>query len=193
MATLYNFLLFSSLCLISIATISESARQFQVGGPAGWTQPTGKENETYNQWAAKHRFHVGDSLYFKYMNDSVLVVDEDDYNRCGSSKPIAKYEDGKTVIELDRYGFFFFISGVGGHCKSGQKLIVWVMAHHPISQVPAPAPSAGGGGSGSGSGSGSGEPPSSSSSSSSSPIKVTIAAASFAPVLGVMMVISFFL
>ncbi|RWR98126.1 early nodulin-like protein 2 [Cinnamomum micranthum f. kanehirae] len=100
----------------------------------------------------KHRFHVGDSLYFKYMNDSVLVVDEDDYNRCGSTKPIAKYEDGKTVIELDRYGFFFFVSGVGGHCKSGQKLIVWVMAHHPISQVPASAPSAGGGGSGSGSG-----------------------------------------
>lgn len=63
MATLYNyFLFFSSLCLISIATISESAHQFQVGGPAGWTQPTGKENETYNQWAAKHRFHVGDSL-----------------------------------------------------------------------------------------------------------------------------------
>ncbi|OMP04231.1 Plastocyanin-like protein [Corchorus olitorius] len=124
--------------------------QFNVGGrERGWIKPTGNESETYNEWAARNRFHVGDSLYFKYENDSVLVVNKTSYSKCSVSNPIFKFEDGETVFQFDRYGFFYFISGERGHCKAGQRLIVRVMVHPATtSPEPAPAPSPQGDGSG---------------------------------------------
>ncbi|ERN19238.1 hypothetical protein AMTR_s00061p00202530 [Amborella trichopoda] len=116
--------------------------EFRVGGPHGWHQPIGNETETYNQWAARNRFHVGDSIYFKYNNDSVLVVNPRDYLRCNTSNPIFKFEDGDTTFTFERYGFFYFISGQPVHCKNGQKLIVRVMAQSGV-LAPAAAPDAG--------------------------------------------------
>ncbi|XP_057765460.1 early nodulin-like protein 5 [Salvia miltiorrhiza] len=118
--------------------------QFDVGGKTGWMKPTGKEPESYNQWAAVNRFHIGDTLYFKYQNDSVLVVTAADYLNCNTSNPISNFRDGPTVFEFDRSGFFYFISGRLDHCRSGQKLIIRVM--HP-SEAPSPSPAAGDGGS----------------------------------------------
>lgn len=66
---------------------------------------------------------------FKYHKDSVLVVNSSDYKSCNTSNPISKFNDGDTVFEFDRSGFFYFISGKHGHCKSGQRLIIRVM--HP--------------------------------------------------------------
>ncbi|GAB2248710.1 hypothetical protein Droror1_Dr00012069 [Drosera rotundifolia] len=37
------------------------------------------ERETYNEWDEQIRFHIGDSLYFKYHKDSVLEVRSEDY------------------------------------------------------------------------------------------------------------------
>ena len=39
-----------------------AAFQFKVGGERGWAKPNGNESETYNEWATRNRFHVGDSL-----------------------------------------------------------------------------------------------------------------------------------
>ncbi|KAK4487431.1 hypothetical protein RD792_005934 [Penstemon davidsonii] len=145
----FNNALFSALVAACLAAVLVSGFQFEVGGKTGWTKPTGKEPETYNQWAAKNRFHIGDTLNFKYQNDSVLVVSSADYLNCNTSNPISKFEDGNTVFKFDRSGFFYFISGQPGNCKSGQKLIVRVM--HPSEvEAPelAPSPSAGGGDSG---------------------------------------------
>lgn len=96
---------------------------------------------------------------FKYGNDSVLLVDRQDFDACNATAPLARFAEGSTTVPLDRPGFFCFISGEPGHCEEGQRLIVRVMVH-PAETAPAPAPDAyapghGGGGSGSGSGGGS--------------------------------------
>ncbi|CAA0829327.1 early nodulin-like protein 6, partial [Striga hermonthica] len=55
---------FTNLLLAaSIAAVLVSGFQFPVGGKErGWKIPTGDEPETYNEWAAKNRFRVGDTI-----------------------------------------------------------------------------------------------------------------------------------
>ena len=53
---------FLLLLLISMAPILASSYQFKVGGERGWAEPAGNDSEAYNDWAAKNRFHVGDSV-----------------------------------------------------------------------------------------------------------------------------------
>ncbi|KAF0897854.1 hypothetical protein E2562_001581 [Oryza meyeriana var. granulata] len=134
---------------------------FHVGGPRGWRVPDA--NTSYGWWAMNNRFHVGDSLYFKYGGgDSVLVVDRESFDGCNATEPLARFADGATTVRLDRPGFFSFISGAPGHCEEGQKLIVRVMVH-PAEIAAAPGPALApatsqpghGGAPGSGSGSGS--------------------------------------
>ncbi|XP_068663051.1 early nodulin-like protein 21 [Aristolochia californica] len=128
-----------------MADLRSSTHQFAVGGSEGWIEPSGNENETYNEWAVKNRFQVGDSLYFKYSNDTVLIVESEEYEKCDTSDPVSKYQDGNTVFVFDHYGFFYFISGTPGHCEAGQKLTVQVMGQSEASSPEAsPAPSSGG-------------------------------------------------
>ncbi|KAK2999580.1 hypothetical protein RJ639_024328 [Escallonia herrerae] len=151
-----NFALFSSLLWISMVNLSVSSHQFQVGGEKGWVKPAGNKTKSYNAWAAGNRFRVGDTLLFKSKKDSVLVVHSADYKSCNLSNPISKFQGGGAVFQLDRPGFFYFVSGQPGHCNSGQKLIIRVM-HHSGIEPPASAPSpTAGGGTGGGSGGGEG-------------------------------------
>ncbi|XP_073010892.1 uncharacterized protein [Typha latifolia] len=129
------FFLSTSLLLFSVA----SAYEFRVGGPRGWTKPTGNESETYNHWAKRNRFHVGDYLHFKYVNDSVLLVSHNEYKECNTTDPILQFTGGDTSFRFDRGGLFYFISGEPGHCDSGQRMIVRVMVH-PETISPALAP-----------------------------------------------------
>ncbi|XP_020581426.1 early nodulin-like protein 2 [Phalaenopsis equestris] len=127
------------------------AYDFYVGGRNGWVR---KPAEKYNSWAERMRFQVKDKLIFNYKKgeDSVLIVDKEDYDSCNTKNPIKRFEDGKTVFVFDRSGPFFFISGADGHCAQGQKLIVVVMAvrhkpvqpppSSPITPAPSPAPGA---------------------------------------------------
>ncbi|CAN4097148.1 unnamed protein product [Withania somnifera] len=117
-----------------VAAIFVSSFEFRVGGEIDWIKPIGNESETYNEWAARNRFHVGDTLYFKYKGDSVLVVTPANYLNCNTSSPISKYENGDTVYKLSHPGFYYFISGQ--NCKSGQRIIIRVM--HP-SEISSPA------------------------------------------------------
>ena len=64
---------------------------------------------------------------FKYKKDSVLVVTEEEYDKCQPSHPQFFSNNGDTVFQLDRPGFFYFISGVTGHCQKGQKMIIKVL------------------------------------------------------------------
>uniref|UniRef100_A0A0E0E0P6 Phytocyanin domain-containing protein n=1 Tax=Oryza meridionalis TaxID=40149 RepID=A0A0E0E0P6_9ORYZ len=115
------------------ASAAPPGRVFVVGGdgPRGWSQPTGTD-ETYNHWASRNRFHIGDFLDFKYAkNDSVVVVSRADYKLCSADKPVQRFDDGADVrFRLDRNGNFYFISGAPGHCKAGQRMTVRVMADH---------------------------------------------------------------
>ncbi|KAI0504220.1 hypothetical protein KFK09_015170 [Dendrobium nobile] len=142
-SSLQSVKLFFFLILLSASAFlkdAATATQFRVGGPLGWRKPTGFESETYNQWAGRNRFHVGDSLYFKYEKDSLLVVGKDHYDECNTMNPLLRFTDGNTTFRFDRFGYFYFISGQWGHCKAGQKLIVRVMVHPEMIPAPAPAP-----------------------------------------------------
>ncbi|KAG6404886.1 hypothetical protein SASPL_132463 [Salvia splendens] len=115
---------------------------YHVGEHDGWTLlPLGK----YNHWAQKHRFQVNDDLVFKYQkgNDSVLVVGEDDYNKCNKKNPIHTLTNGYSKFKLTRSGPFFFISGHDQRCENGQKLTTVVSSghHSPSSTAHSPSPS----------------------------------------------------
>lgn len=154
-------LAFVLLSLAAAALPAEPGLVFHVGGPRGWRVPDA--NTSYGWWAMNNRFHVGDELYFKYENDSVLLVDREAFDACNATEPLERFADGSTAVRLDRPGFFCYISGEPGHCEEGQRLIVRVMVH-PAEHAPAPGPAyapaasqpghGGGGGSSSGSGSG---------------------------------------
>ncbi|TYG68283.1 hypothetical protein ES288_D05G141700v1 [Gossypium darwinii] len=121
------------ICFFILAAMSgsvEASKQFKVGDHIGWQQPGANNTEVYTQWATSKRFHVGDSLSFEYQNDSVLVVEKWDYYHCNINKPISSFDDGNTVINLDRPGLFYFISGVPDHCKKSQKIMIQVMGLH---------------------------------------------------------------
>ncbi|XP_073049150.1 early nodulin-like protein 3 [Primulina eburnea] len=142
----YNRYIFISFFLVF--TCSVDAFQFRVGGKDGWTI---NPSEKYGHWAERMRFQVNDTLLFKYKKglDSVLVVKQDDYDKCSSGNPILKLDDGDSVFKFDRSGPFFFVSGKKSNCDKGQKLIVVVLSVRnglsppPLAEAPrptAPAP-----------------------------------------------------
>ncbi|KAF7088921.1 hypothetical protein CFC21_091990 [Triticum aestivum] len=136
-------------CFALVAAMAGAA-QFKVGGDSGWSV-AGASKESYNTWAMKNRFQVGDTLVFVYPKDkdSVLVVQPADYNACNTSSYDKKFADGNTVFALDHAGAFFFVSGVEANCRANEKLIVMVLAGRngtgtaaapPPSSPAAPAP-----------------------------------------------------
>ncbi|CAI9098817.1 OLC1v1035530C1 [Oldenlandia corymbosa var. corymbosa] len=153
-----DLLLFQcSLLLVLMFASCSQAREFGVGGRGSyWKIPSSPD--AYNKWSSIIRFQIGDSLVLEYdaNNDSVLEVSEADYNTCNKDNPIRAFHDGRTRIQLDRSGPFYFISGADGHCQQGQKLEVRVLsprhgsrvqaspAPAPFAYAPAPAPANGG-------------------------------------------------
>ncbi|XP_074564208.1 early nodulin-like protein 18 [Curcuma longa] len=143
------------LLLLAFALSSSSAyaTQFKVGGSRGWSLPD-PDAMSFNQWAQRNRFHVGDSLLFVYPKDkdSVLEVDQNAYDTCNTSTYINKYDDGNTVFKFTRSGAFYFISGVESNCLRNESLVILVMANRtnrhqlspsasPPAEAPTPTPS----------------------------------------------------
>ncbi|KAJ9672051.1 hypothetical protein PVL29_025621 [Vitis rotundifolia] len=130
------------------------AAEFKVGGSNGWSVPADAAL-SYNQWAERNRFQMGDSLLFVYPagNDSVLYVNKDDYNNCNTATPLELHNDGHTAFKFNQSGPHYFISGVEDNCLKNEKLVVVVLAERlngslsPASPpsgstdiVPSPAP-----------------------------------------------------
>ncbi|KAH6832471.1 hypothetical protein C2S53_019789 [Perilla frutescens var. hirtella] len=144
---------FTTLLLLIITASAPAAitseEEFKVGGAAGWRQPAAIEPDMYRRWAQSMKFHVGDSLRFVYKNDSVMVVDKYGFYHCNSTNPISVFKDGNTLINLERPGPVYFVSGDPDHCKNGQRLMVEVITLHPQSPPqptaasPAPSPFSG--------------------------------------------------
>ncbi|KAF7112186.1 hypothetical protein RHSIM_RhsimUnG0252400 [Rhododendron simsii] len=118
--------LFSLLVLIQ----KGGAFEYEVGGANGWTVPSNQNPVSYNQWAEKNRFQIGDTLDFHYpaQKDSVLQVTKEDYDNCNTEKPVKKSNDGHTAFKFEQSGAFYFISGVKDNCLKNEKLVVVVMA-----------------------------------------------------------------
>ncbi|GER36582.1 early nodulin-like protein [Striga asiatica] len=126
------------LMIFLLASFSD-ARDHVIGGkPDAWRIPT-SDSDTLNHWAEKSRFLIGDSLVWKNegSNDSVLQVTRRDYVTCNTSSPVGVYNAGR--VELERSGPYYFISGVEGNCRKGQKVIVVVM-HRRLAVSPSPSP-----------------------------------------------------
>ncbi|KAK8455326.1 hypothetical protein SEVIR_4G191200v4 [Setaria viridis] len=119
----------AAVFLVGSASASWHAQVFEVGGePRGWAKPAAPNGETYNHWAARNRFHVGDFLHFKYdKNDSVLVVSRDAYKFCDAVRPSQRFDGGDTRLRLENSGFSYFISGAPGHCDAGQRMTLRVL------------------------------------------------------------------
>ncbi|MCL7029662.1 hypothetical protein MKW94_003609 [Papaver nudicaule] len=118
-------LIFCSLQYFSVVVLSF---EYDVGDTKGWVVPQPNASEIYNEWASKKRFQIDDSIRFKYGKDSVMVVSETDYKACNSTQPTFFSNNGNTIFKLDRACYFYFISGVSGHCERGQKMIIKVLA-----------------------------------------------------------------
>ncbi|XP_044467184.1 mavicyanin [Mangifera indica] len=102
--------------------------EYEAGGDDGWVIPKGNDaDQMYNRWASGNRFKPDDIVHFKYKEDSVMVVTEEEYQKCRSSHPFFYSNNGDTVFKLERPGLFYFISGVSGHCERGQKMIIKVL------------------------------------------------------------------
>ncbi|XP_002967653.2 stellacyanin [Selaginella moellendorffii] len=135
--------LLSALLFLASQDRAEAV-QFVVGGSAGWTLPSfGHVN--YTQWTLGNRYHLGDTLVFNYSKDfhNVLAVSKADFIACSTANPIATFQDGHTIINLDTTGPHFYVCGVPGHCGQGQKLLVVVRKprvgrHHGPSPSPLP-------------------------------------------------------
>ncbi|XP_020238072.1 mavicyanin [Cajanus cajan] len=123
------FAIFTTLPRFSVASI-----EFQVGGSKGWVVPPANDTNHYNDWASNNRFHVGDTIWFKYKKDSVMEVRGVDYTNCNATHPTLFSNSGNSVVKLDHSGTFYFISGASGHCEKGQKMIVRVMADDSLPQ-----------------------------------------------------------
>ncbi|CAI9757619.1 unnamed protein product [Fraxinus pennsylvanica] len=135
---------FVTLNILAITTFAPvtAAEELAVGGGAGWRQPGANETEMYSHWAATRRFRIGDSLRFEYKNDSVVVVDKWGYYHCNASHPISVYNTGNTIINIEKSGPMYFVSGDPEHCKNGQRLLVEVIRVHQDSPAPSPLSSA---------------------------------------------------
>ncbi|KAJ4900536.1 Early nodulin-like protein 3 [Raphanus sativus] len=127
-------------------------KEILVGGkPSAWKIPS-SPSDSLNKWAESLRFHVGDSLVWKYDGgkDSVLQVTKEAYINCNTTNPAANYSNGDTKVKLDRSGSFFFISGTKSNCVEGEKLHIVVMSSSRggghtggffTGSAPSPAPS----------------------------------------------------
>lgn len=62
MPSAFSYLPLSALFAATMAVALVAGFQFEVGEKDGWREPIGKDRETYNQWASKKRFHIGDTL-----------------------------------------------------------------------------------------------------------------------------------
>uniref|UniRef100_A0A0E0K4P3 Phytocyanin domain-containing protein n=1 Tax=Oryza punctata TaxID=4537 RepID=A0A0E0K4P3_ORYPU len=126
----------AAFVFLAASMSSTSAAVYTVGDARGWAVPP-RGSESYNHWGLKNRFRVGDVVEFKYVNDSVLVVNHDGYRNCSSLSPVVRFTDGDTKYLLDRPGLIYFISGVPERCERGLRMRLRVRSAGP---GPAPAP-----------------------------------------------------
>ncbi|KFK37280.1 hypothetical protein AALP_AA4G236600 [Arabis alpina] len=104
-----------------------------VGDAQGWASTV-----DYTVWLTGKTFRVGDKLQFTYgPSHSVNEVNKAGYDSCGGT-PISTDNDGDTDIDLETVGTRYFICPTPGHCQSGMKLAVTVVAASGTPATPSP-------------------------------------------------------
>ncbi|KAL0349086.1 UNVERIFIED_CONTAM: Early nodulin-like protein 3 [Sesamum angustifolium] len=111
---------------------------YKVGDSAGWTI-TGVD---YEKWASTHSFKVGDTVVFKYDNESndVIQVTEENYNTCNSEDPIDIFNSGNDELEYTNPGSFYYLCSFPNRCLyNKQKIEIKVSASGNDTTPPTPS------------------------------------------------------
>ncbi|PQQ00228.1 uclacyanin-3 [Prunus yedoensis var. nudiflora] len=130
----------TALVILLLAAPAVYGVQHTVGGTDGWALSV-----NYVTWAAGKTFTVGDTLLFTYdASHAVDQVNQAGYTGCSSSNAIGTHSDGNTSITLSQAGPVYFICPTPGHCTSGMKLTVTVVAagSPPTTSPTTPSPPA---------------------------------------------------
>ncbi|KAJ3697030.1 hypothetical protein LUZ61_000735 [Rhynchospora tenuis] len=135
MADTMNLVVLLAVVIVCCGSVT-AEELFMVGGSEGWAVPS--EVDFYHRWAFDKIFQVGDTLRFRYKNDSVLMVSREDYEKCYTADPILVYRGQNTHYELKRSGYYYFISGKLGHCEQGQKVAIQVTSSDMNASAPPP-------------------------------------------------------
>lgn len=117
-----------------------AATMYTVGAPDGlWDLQT-----DYAAWVKTKTFHPGDTITFTYSPElhDVVEVGEAGYDACSSANNISAFRTGNDAVALDAVGTRYFLCGLTGHCESGMKIRVDVVAATAAQQGPAPGPAA---------------------------------------------------
>ncbi|KAL8520401.1 hypothetical protein ACS0TY_011068 [Phlomoides rotata] len=111
--------------------------QYMVGGNPGWNIGV-----NFTSWAHEYDFRVGDSLMFMYTPNThnVIKVNASEFKTCTYSSTNI-FTSGRDIIPLALPGKKWYISGVGGDCAAGMKLVITVSAAEGPSPAPMPGSS----------------------------------------------------
>ncbi|XP_010506413.1 PREDICTED: uclacyanin-2-like [Camelina sativa] len=126
------------LLLVMAIVPATVAVTYTVGDESQWASGV-----DYTAWVIGKTFRVGDTLEFKYgPSHSVDVVNKAGYDDCDGSSASENFSDGDTKIELKTVGTKYFVCPTPGHCISGMKLAIPVIAAASSPPTPtSPSPS----------------------------------------------------
>ncbi|KAI3902057.1 hypothetical protein MKW98_013731 [Papaver atlanticum] len=120
-------LVFIVVMVAALDVSSSMAATYDVGDTSGWTS---MGNIDYNKWSSSKSIHVGDTIRKFCLQSKIpqfLQVTPQDYESCTTTSPLATYTTGNDSIQIkgdDTH--YYFICGVPGHCKIGQKVDIQV-------------------------------------------------------------------
>uniref|UniRef100_A0A0A9E5U1 Phytocyanin domain-containing protein n=1 Tax=Arundo donax TaxID=35708 RepID=A0A0A9E5U1_ARUDO len=132
------------VAMVAAAAVLETAAAttYTVGAPDGlWDLQT-----NYAEWVATKTFHPGDKITFTYSAElhDVVEVSKAGYDACSSANNVSAFRTGNDVVPLTAVGTRYFLCGLTGHCGSGMKIRIDVVAagSSPISPAAAPTSAA---------------------------------------------------
>ncbi|GJN12495.1 hypothetical protein PR202_ga30777 [Eleusine coracana subsp. coracana] len=124
--------------VLVLQAAAAAATTYTVGAPDGlWDMQT-----NYAEWVAKRTFHPGDKITFTYSAElhDVVEVSKAGYDACSSANNISAFRTGNDVVALTAPGTRYFLCGLTGHCDSGMKIRIDVVAAGSSPMSPAAAP-----------------------------------------------------
>ncbi|KAL6857266.1 hypothetical protein ACP4OV_018648 [Aristida adscensionis] len=133
-----------ALVLVAMAMVAAvlgtaaAGTTYTVGAPDGlWDLQT-----NYDNWVATKTFHPGDNITFTYSAElhNVVEVGKDGYDSCNSINNVSALRTGNDVVPLTAVGTRYFLCDLTGHCQSGMKIRINVVAAAAAAPTPAAVP-----------------------------------------------------
>uniref|UniRef100_A0ACD5ZVU9 Uncharacterized protein n=1 Tax=Avena sativa TaxID=4498 RepID=A0ACD5ZVU9_AVESA len=116
----------ATAAVASFTRLAAAATSYTVGAPDGlWDMHT-----DYAEWVAARTFHPGDNITFTYSRElhDVVEVGKAGYDACSNTNNVSAFRSGNDVVALTAVGTRYFLCGLTGHCDSGMKIRIDVVA-----------------------------------------------------------------